>query len=95
MLDGSLRGARWVHTQLAALLVLGRPLAAAPDPVRGHLDDRLIEQVAAEYRALSPDGFIGGRAAIITAGVPGAGKSFALNAIAADYRRIDPDMIND
>jgi hypothetical protein len=27
--------------------------------------------------------------------VPGAGKSVALNAIAADYRRIDPDVIKD
>lgn len=84
-----------VHSQLTALHI-GGPLAAAPSAVRDYLDDdRLVDQVAYDYRALSPDALIGGRAAIITAGVPGAGKSFALDAIAAGYRRIDPDKIKD
>jgi len=83
-----------VHSQLAALLAGGQ-LAAIPGAVQTYLDDRLIQQVAHEYRAQHPDAPTAGRAAIITAGVPGAGKSFALNAIAAGYRRIDPDDIKD
>jgi hypothetical protein len=83
-----------VHSQLAALLAGGQ-LAAVPRAVRNYLDDRLVEQVAHEYRAQCPDAPAGGRAAIITAGVPGAGKSFEINAIAAGYRRIDPDDIKD
>ena len=83
-----------VHSQLAALLSGGQ-LAAVPGAVRNYLDDRLTQQVAHEYRAQRPDAPTGGRAAIITAGVPGAGKSIALNAIATGYRRIDPDDIKD
>jgi hypothetical protein len=83
-----------VHSQLAALLD-GGPLAAVPNAVQNYLDDRLIERVAHEYRAQRPDAPTSGYAAIITAGVPGAGKSITLNAISADYRRIDPDDIKD
>ncbi len=83
-----------VHSQLAALLAGGQ-LAVVPGAVQNYLDDRLIQQIAHEYRAQRPDAPTGGRAAIITAGVPGAGKSVALNAIAAGYRRVDPDDIKD
>ena len=60
-----------------------------------YLDDRLIEQVAQDYRAQCPATPATGHAAIITAGVPGAGKSVGLNAMAGGYRRIDPDEIKD
>jgi hypothetical protein len=83
-----------VHSELAALLDGGQ-LAVAPRAVRDYLTDALIAQAAAQYRAQRPDAPTDGRAAIITAGVPGAGKSRALNAIAAGYRRIDPDGIKD
>lgn len=84
-----------VHAELAALLVGGQ-LAVAPPAVRDYLaDQQLIAQVARQYRAQQHDAPAGGRAAIITAGVPGAGKSSALGAIAAGYRRIDPDEIKD
>ena len=83
-----------VHSQLAALLS-GGPLAVVPSAVKNYLDIGLRGEVAREYRAQCPDAPKGGYAAIITAGVPGAGKSFALNAIAAGYRRIDPDEIKD
>jgi len=64
--------------------------------VRDYLaDQRLIAEVAQQYRSEQPDAPTGGRAAIITAGVPGAGKSSALGAIATGYRRIDPDEIKD
>jgi len=83
-----------VHSQLTALLNGGQ-LATIPGAVRNYLDDRLLQQVASEYRAQCADAPTDGRAAIITAGVPGAGKSLALGAIAAGYRRIDPDDIKD
>lgn len=84
-----------VHTELAALLDGGQ-LAVSPRAVRDYLaDQRLIAQVAQQYRAQQPDAPTGGRAAIITAGVPGAGKSSALGATATGYRRIDPDEIKD
>jgi predicted ABC-type ATPase len=84
-----------VHSELAALRDGGQ-LAVAPDPVRDYLaDDRLLEQIARTYRAQRPDAPTDGHAAIITAGVPGAGKSSALNALATGYRRIDPDEIKD
>jgi hypothetical protein len=84
-----------VHSELAALLDGGQ-LAVAPQAVQNYLaDDRVITQVAHQYRAHSPDAPTGGRAAIVTAGVPGAGKSHAINAMAAGYRRIDPDDIKD
>lgn len=84
-----------VHTKLAALLDGGQ-LAVPPRAVRDYLaDQRLIAQIAQQYRAQQPGVPTGGRAAIITAGVPGAGKSSALGALVAGYRRIDPDDIKD
>ncbi|MDZ7883687.1 MAG: hypothetical protein U5N53_12555 [Mycobacterium sp.] len=58
-------------------------------------DQRLITTVAQQYRAQQPNAPTAGRAAIITAGVPGAGKTSALGTIATGYRRIDPDEIKD
>lgn len=67
-----------------------------PRAVRDYLaDERFIAQVAQQYRAQQPGVATGGRAVIITAGVPGAGKSRALGAVVAGYRRIDPDEIKD
>jgi hypothetical protein len=63
--------------------------------VQDYLTDDLIGRAAAQYRAQHPDAPTDGRAAIITAGVPGAGKSSALSSIATGYRRIDPDDIKD
>lgn len=84
-----------VYIELAALLDGGQ-LAVPPRAVRDYLaDQRLIAQVAQQYRAQQPEVPTGGRAAVITAGVPGAGKSSALGAIVAGHRRIDPDEIKD
>lgn len=84
-----------VHAELAALLNGGQ-LAVAPSPVQAYLADRrLASRVAAQYRAQQPDAPTRGRAALVTAGVPGAGKSTAIDAVAAGYRRIDPDKIKD
>jgi hypothetical protein len=89
----SLRLRNKVHSQLAALLDGGQ--LAVPGAVHDYLGDQLIEQVAHEYRAQRADAATGGSAAIIAAGVPGAGKSTALDAIDRRYRRIDPDDIKD
>jgi Zeta toxin len=83
-----------VHSELAALLDGGQ-LAVAPRAVQDFLTDDLIGRAAAQYRAQHPDAPTDGRAAIITAGVPGAGKSSALSSLATGYRRIDPDDIKD
>lgn len=84
-----------VHAQLTALLDGGQ-LSAVPAEVQDFLTDALIEQVVHEYRSQRADAPTHGRAAIITAGVPGSGKSFHLNAIGIDdYRDIDPDEIKD
>lgn len=82
-----------IHAQIAALHTGGQ--LSAPQAVRDYLSDRTIQAVAAEYRAQRSDAPTDGRAAIVTAGAPGAGKSSALNAIADGYRRIDPDDIKD
>jgi hypothetical protein len=82
-----------VHSQLTALHQGGQ--LAAPRSVARYLSDQLIEEIALEYRRESPDAPAHGRAAIITAGVPGAGKSVAIDMLATDHRRIDPDSIKD
>lgn len=85
-----------IHDHIAALHNGGQ--LAVPSAVRDYLSEHVIQQAADEYRAQRPDAPADGHAAIITAGVPGAGKSSALNTIADGtdgYRRIDPDEIKD
>lgn len=82
-----------VHSQLTALHQGGQ--FAVPRSVVRYLSDQLIDEIALEYRSRSHDAPSHGRAAIITAGVPGAGKSVAIDNLAANHRRIDPDDIKD
>lgn len=82
-----------VHSQLTALHDGGQ--FAVPTSVQRYLNDSLIEEIVHEYRAGCPNAPTQGRAAIITAGVPGAGKSFAVDMVATGYRRIDSDDIKD
>lgn len=82
-----------VHSQLTALHQGGQ--FAVPRSVEHYLSDQLIDEVAHEYRAKCLNAPAHGRAAILTAGVPGAGKSVAVDVLATDYRRIDPDGIKD
>lgn len=85
-----------VHQELTALLdPSGGPLHAIPAEVATFLDDGCLAETATQYRALSPDAPTEGRAAIITAGPPGAGKSTALGPLLRRHRRIDPDEIKD
>ena len=84
-----------VHAELAALLNGGQ-LAVVPSPVRDYLADPVrIARVAAQYRAQHTYNAAGRRGALIAAGVPGAGKSTMIDALAGGYRRIDPDKIKD
>lgn len=84
-----------VHTELAALLNGGQ-LAVAPQRVQEYLADPLvIARAARQYREQYVGAPTRGHCALITAGVPGAGKSTLIDSIAAGYRRIDPDKIKD
>lgn len=84
-----------VHAELAALLNGGQ-LAVASQRVREFLADSLvIDRVARQYRAQLRDAPTRDRSALITAGVPGAGKSTLIDSLAVGYRRIDPDRIKD
>ncbi|MEN4397421.1 zeta toxin family protein [Mycolicibacterium conceptionense] len=80
-----------IHTQITALHEGGR--LGVPAAVSDYLTERVIQEVAEEYRAQERDAPNDGRAAIVTAGVPGAGKSSMLDTMAVGYRRIDPDEI--
>lgn len=83
-----------VHLELTGLLTGEGALATAPLRVRELLDDEdLIAEMAALYRLRTPPGSQEGKAAILTAGVPGAGKSSAVGDVAQGYFRIDPDEI--
>jgi hypothetical protein len=82
-----------VHSQLTALYEAGE--FAVPRSVERYLSDQLIDEIAREYRGKCPNAPAHGRAAIVTAGVPGAGKSVAVDMLATDHRRIDSDDIKD
>ena len=81
------------HRDLTRLLADGGPLHDPPPPVSAFLTEDLLDEVTDEYRRLKPAGEIGGKAVIITAGPPGAGKSQALRTLLNRHRRIDPDEI--
>lgn len=94
-----------VAAELAALTANGGPAGTkspratyqqfADDPNRARVRKEIITDYLADE--LAPGG--GVREAVITAGVPGAGKSTAVNAIlgpeASQYRRVDADKIKD
>jgi len=64
--------------------------------VQEYLTDPLvIDRVARQYRARLRGAPARSHGALITAGVPGAGKSTLINSLAVGYRRIDPDKIKD
>ncbi|OYO21955.1 hypothetical protein CGZ93_08445 [Enemella dayhoffiae] len=82
-----------VHSELTRLHSTGGALNAVPEAVKSFLDHRpLLVALAAQYRSTTQAGELDRRAAIITAGPPGAGKSTALAEVQG-YRRIDADEI--
>ncbi len=84
-----------VHAELTALLGPGGPLAAAPGALADFFTDEIQRQILFEYREQRPDAPTEGRAVIVTAGPPGAGKSTTLSRVLDGHRRIDPDEIKD
>lgn len=84
-----------VHAELTALRGAGGDLADPPPGFADFFTDAIQREVAFEYRELRPDAPSDGKAVIVTAGPPGAGKSTILDDFADDHRRIDPDEIKD
>jgi hypothetical protein len=70
-------------------------LADPPPGFEDFFTDAIQREVAIEYREQRPDAPSDGKAVIVTAGPPGAGKSTVLDDFADDHRRIDPDEIKD
>lgn len=84
-----------VHAELTELLAADGKLGVVPANISEFFDEARQRQIALDYRAQSPDAPAEGRAVIITAGPPGAGKSTALRGVLDGHRRIDPDEIKD
>lgn len=82
-----------VHAELTALRGTGGDLADPPPGFDDFFTDVIQRDVAFEYREQRPDAPSDGRAVIVTAGPPGAGKSTILDDLEGDHRRIDPDEI--
>lgn len=84
-----------VHAELTALRGLGGPLHVSPNDLTAYFTDSVQRDVVFQYREQRPDAPSDGRAVIVTAGPPGAGKSSFVSRLAADHRQIDPDEIKD
>lgn len=84
-----------VHAELTTLRAPGGDLADPPAGFDAFFTDTIQREVAFEYREQRPDAPSDGKAVIVTAGPPGAGKSTILDDFVVDHRRIDPDEIKD
>lgn len=84
-----------VHAELTALRSPSGDLADPPPGFDDFFTDVIQREVAFEYREQRPDAPSDGKAVIVTAGPPGAGKSTILDDLVDDHRRIDPDEIKD
>lgn len=84
------------HAALTALLDEGGALHTAPIELERYFDDAACARFAIKYRQHQPHVQQGGKAVVVSAGPPGAGKSTALAGMKlTGYRRIDPDEIKD
>ncbi|WP_052207053.1 zeta toxin family protein [Sinomonas humi] len=83
----------------AALEDLYRPeggLYVAPRELAEHFDDAMIAHLVREYLDLQGEVVAEGKAVVVSAGPPGAGKSGALGSLdLRGYRVIDPDAAKD
>lgn len=85
-----------MHAALTDLYTPGNDLAKAPDVLLEYFDDVAIVRLAKAYMKRQQDVTSAGRAVVIAAGPPGAGKSGALNTMdLRGYRLIDPDDAKD
>lgn len=84
------------HSALTNLYEPGNALAKPPTELKIFFDDGRIADLAQTYRQKQSGVRTGGRAVVISAGPPGAGKTAALDSLQLKgYRRIDPDEAKD
>lgn len=84
-----------VHAELTTLRGAGGDLADPPTELADFFTDAVRRETTFKYREQRADAPSDGRAVIVTAGPPGAGKSTILDDFVDDHRRIDPDEIKD
>lgn len=85
-----------VHAVLTELLGRGGTLGEAPGALEAHVDDATVIRIAKDFRGLQDDVVSDGRAVVVSAGPPGAGKSQALTSLLlSGFRVIDPDTAKD
>ncbi len=85
-----------VHAALTELYARGGGLSQAPTELGAYFDDLTIVRIAKTYMGRQNDVTTGGRAVVVAAGPPGAGKTEALSTLAlSGYRVIDPDVAKD
>lgn len=85
-----------VHAGLTDLYAPGGALRTAPVELSGHFDDAAVARVAKACMELQQNVSAGGRAVVVSAGPPGAGKTEVLGALSlSGFRVIDPDVAKD
>jgi hypothetical protein len=88
------RGA--VHAALTELYAPGNELQRAPDVLLAYFDDAAVVRLAKAFMVRQQDVMTAGRAVVVAAGPPGAGKTEALKTLdLRGYRLIDPDDAKD
>lgn len=84
------------HRALTDLLAPGGDLQRAPEILDAYFDDAAIVRTAYAYLELQRDVIQEGRAVVVSAGPPAAGKSTVLKTLQlSGYRLIDPDRAKD
>lgn len=85
-----------VHAALTSLYSAGGGLEKAPELLLAYFDDAAVVRLAKAYMDRQRDVASGGRAVVVAAGPPGAGKTEALKTLdLRGYRLIDPDDAKD
>lgn len=85
-----------VHAALTEQYGQRGALHVPPPELGAYFDDAAIIRVAKKYMEQTTDVATGGRAIVVGAGPPGAGKNAALQTLSLNgYRVIDPDEAKD
>ncbi|MGO4856877.1 zeta toxin family protein [Arthrobacter sp. 2MCAF14] len=85
-----------VHAALTNLYAPGGGLEKAPELLVAYFDDAAVVRLAKAYMGRQQDITSAGRAVVVAAGPPGAGKTEALKTLdLRGYRLIDPDDAKD
>ncbi|MCU6479037.1 zeta toxin family protein [Arthrobacter sp. A2-55] len=84
------------HRALTELLAPGGDLHTPPEMLGRYFDDEAIVRTARIYMSAQQDVVQAGRAVVVSAGRPAAGKSTVLSSLnLVGYRLIDPDIAKD